>query len=367
MASKLKTVKFSQIRPWFTNNPRHEASDVADATEMKRIYDRPDMRASIVQNGLIEPLGLMIGDPQRFEDDGVTPQSKDFLYVIKGNTRYYNLAAMVKSGVEKVGDDKSILEIPAIVHDPLTDSELKRLTHDHGHRGLNQYQVALALEGRILANPEATEKDIVWAERMLIDAAFTVDTKKATEFDNPEYSTDKQKDLYLAYRKGILQTIKRCATGPRVMRDEHFHGLKTGAKFLKQEDIREMEKIFKDELKADVTGKINRDNPGPLFLARWQKFVDAKAEALKAGDGGKVKSTSMASRETVLTARNTCQSRLMKLTLNSMARENNFDTTDIPTLDSAAVALEAGNVAEATKIIEELVAKKVPASTSDAK
>lgn len=362
MASKLKTVKFSQIRPWFTNNPRHDAAAVKDADKMRKTYDRPDMRASIVSNGLIEPLGLMVGDPERFEDDGVTPQSKEHLYVIKGNTRYWNLCKLIDSGVEKIGDDKSIQDIQAIVHDSMSDAELKRLTHDHGHRGLNQYQVALAIEARILANPHATEKDIAWAERMLLDSAYSVDTKKAAEFDNPEYAVEKQKDLYLAYRKGILQTIKRCATGPVVMRNEHFAGLESGAKFIKQEDIREMEKIFKDEEKADVTGKINRNNPGPLFLARWQKFLDAKAAALESGLV-RTKSTSMASRDTVITARSTCQARIMKLVLNSVARENNFDTTDLVEIDKAALLLEAGKPSEATEILDALVAKK----TSEAK
>lgn len=349
---KLKIVDWAKIAAWFENNPRTDAGDVGDAAYMKKVYDRPDMRASLVQNGLIEPLGLMIGDPKRGQD----PEK---LYVIKGNTRYYNLKILIDNGITESTDGKhSLVKLSAMIFEPMDDAELKRVTHDHGHRGLNQYQVAMALEGDILANPGKTDKEIVWGERMLIDGAHAVDTKKAAEFDNPELAEDKRKDLYFNYRKGLFQTIKRCATGPLVMRDEHFKGLKDGTKFLRQDDIKEMEAIYKEELEADVTGKINRSNPGEKFLARWQKYLSAKAEALAAGDGGKVKPTSMAGRDAVTQGRNTAQSRVIKLTANCFLRENNFDVADLPVIDKAAVAFETGNVPEGTRILDELVAKK---------
>lgn len=351
--AKFKTVKWEDIQPWFENNPRTDITDVHNVEVMRKTYDRPDMRASLVQNGLIEPFGLMIGDPER----GQNPEK---FYVIKGNTRYYNLKILIDNKMTESSDGKhSFLKLAALVYDPMDDAELKRVTHDHGHRGLNQYQVALALEGDILANPGKTDKEIVWGERMLIDGAHTVDTKKAAEFDNPELSEDKRKDLYFNYRRGLYQTIKRCATGPISMRDEHFNGLKTGAKFLKQEDIKEMDSIYKEELEADVTGTINRTNPGPKYLARWQKYLDAKSQAIAAGDGGKVKPTSMAGRETVVNTRNTSQSRIIKLVMNCIVRENNFDVADLPIIDKAAIAFEAGNVAEGSQILNDLVAKKV--------
>jgi len=228
-----------------------------------------------------------------------------------------------------------------VINEELSIKDQFALLLDAGNtRLLNKVEVFYAAEKA--RQVWSTEAQIAIALRGLLDSQFPV--KDPSVLENPEE--------YANYRKGVVQNLLTAAKSPVVLRDAYVEKLRGKQKWPSERDVRKLEKDFRTEMEADKTNKISRQKPGKEFMKTWNAYVaDQKAAAT---NGSKPKAVAMMNGDEVQTAKNACDSRILKTVMAIVKRQ--IPQEHLPKLDALLVDIEAGkaDVTNITKILDEI-------------
>lgn len=251
--------------------------------------------------------------------------------------------------------------IDVLVYENLTDEQRVVLRQDHGQKAIDRVGLYNSIKERRLAGQ--TMEKAVNSVRPQFDACYRLDETKRKAIDSEPNPADRAKK-YHNTRKGVTDIFQKAIDAPTVLENAYIEKLRHNLATPDNKEVREMSDIFEAERKADMTGKITKSKPGPKFMARWNAYLKAQEEAAKTGNAAK--STSMMNREAVETIEKSFESRLLKFVTQGIRRVNGWDEKDFPTLDKAAVALEAGDTKSANALLDTLVAAKIQAQAAAA-
>lgn len=329
-SKKIQNVLLSDIVISYDRNVREHA----DAS-----YDDPAMRDSLALVGQQTIAKLL-----KLQNGTYEP--------IQGNRRVYNLKKLAEAKVldpktakrdsdgNIVRDDdgkpvgaKPFDSIEAEVYEGLSERERLELLVDHGNvRSLNKAELFYA--GEMFFSVGYSEKDVVIMTYGLLQMHYPP-SRNITEM-----SKDGGTDA-LEYYRGVVQTMKDAYRAPVAARDAWVVKLKTGRSWPIKNELTQGYKLFRDEMNADKTGKISRQNPGPKFTEFWNKVV-AKHEAAVASGEKRGKSSAMMNNKQVIERVATCDSRALKAAFKIVLRQISEDK--LPLLDAGLVKLAAGEI-----------------------
>lgn len=227
----------------------------------------------------------------RGQQDPVTLEKiGDEYFPIRGFRRMTALQYLAANNIVNQTTGKPFKYVTAWVFEDLTDIERYELLADHGQReGLDKVELFYAFGRGFDANYD--EKLITVYLRGLIQQHYPPSRKiKPVE-------EDKGQDL-LNHYKGVLQTAKAAWKGPEILREAWIAKLEKKQNWPVKQDLFELYKVYETERSEDKTFSINRKNPGPKFMERWNSLLKKVDEAAALGER-RPKSESMMNRSQV--------------------------------------------------------------------
>lgn len=341
----------------FNLNTKAALIPLADIVVRRDLNVREQGDDTYIDLNLMEDL-LLHGQ----QDDGALEQLPDGKYhPLKGNRRVtmLNHAASLGRKFEETAPKDSAGKVPTVfrakVYKDLTEIERLIIMLDHGNRrGLNKAELFFAAEKGFTAL--ATEKQICSMLSGLLEIHYP-----------PRRPIEPTPEAKLAYYRGVIQTMKRAAVAPVILRDAWVENLRGKQGWPTKGDMEQLSDIHTKEVKADSTGKFNRQNPGPLFKAAWDKMMTQVNEAAAKGDSSRAKSTSMMNRANIESLASAAQSRTMKIIVKIVMRDIADTASVYPVFDGALSKLEKGEItgAEYDAILDQITAP--PAKVDDSK
>lgn len=327
--------------------------------------------ASVVDNGWLEPLvGVREGAKVR---------------VIRGFGRAAALALAIEEAVVYADTvpklaGKIIDAIPArIIDGPVSALEKLRINKDS-----EGVRTGYTMNGFQKTFDEA--KDAGLTEKQIsIELSDFFDNFYPTKRDinKPEVPTpvtmaEYNEQMY-KYRKGVIRTMTAVYNSPTCLRrlwDSKFRTGSLNTRIPKDGDMKRLSFVFQTEMNGgklddqnlppDASGKINRDNPGPIFKAAWDKYLEDVASVTP---GTNVRGTgtglTMHNLAGVKTLKNRATSRAAKLLLSFVLREPGFAAEKFAEFDAALSLIESG-CTDANRIYDDFVSSLGVQASGDA-
>ncbi len=234
-----------------------------------------------------------------------------------------------KTGELIPGTGKPFENILADVYEDLTDKERTALLIDHGQRrGLRIWELFYAMERLFQANE--SEITIATTLRSLLEELYP-----------PNKVIEPGAANVLNYYRGVIQTAKEAWRGPKLMRDAWVEKLKGLHSWPTKKEMMDGVKIYKKEADADKLMKINRDNPGKLFMDYWSRLLKAQEEA-EANGPNEAKKVSMMTRSQLEDTLTLMDSRIAKALYSVALNNAKVSRSSLPTLDTLLLEFEAG-------------------------
>lgn len=189
--------------------------------------------------------------------------------------------------------------IRMLVMKNLTAEEMILIRNDHGmERQLDEVEFFNTYIQRREAG--MNEREIIIASVGMLDA-----------LKRPNRKVDvRTKDGYDYYR-GRVQPYQYAYEGATVVREAFIKRQDKKQDWPINKQLREVWRTFLDEQKKDLTCRINQDNPGPEFQARWDEIVQAGEEA--EAEDKPMRKTGMMGRKDIEKMAETCMSRTLKI------------------------------------------------------
>jgi hypothetical protein len=212
-----------------------------------------------------------------------TKDDKDVLQIIQGHRRLHAYEIVVGGNMDATFE--------AVVYPYLERAQFISLLMDHGQRkNLNQvetyYAICRAYEYGL------NQKSIAIEVRPLLEAISPLTDKQKADIGDT--STDVGRQKLLDRYRGIVQNHIRAFELPPVVGDAWVKKQRKEQSWPATNELIELHQTFMGEKNAS-NNLYNRTNPGPKFLERWKKIVDAR-EAAEA-NGTRSKSTGMKNRK----------------------------------------------------------------------
>lgn len=214
-----------------------------------------------------------------------------------------------------------------VIDQELSEKERISLLLDAGNtRALNKTELFYSVEKA--DKVWDTDAQIAIAVRGLLDIHYPV--------RDPDVTGDPVK--YADYRRGVIGNLLNAARSPVVVRDQYVLRLKKKQSWPSDAEIRPKLKLFRKEMDADKSRKINRQNPGPEFMKEWDEFVSKKrADEL---NDKKPRALNMMTQDDVSGVQEKLDSRTAKVLLDIVRRR--ISQEHLATLDELLVDAEAG-------------------------
>lgn len=316
---------------------------------MLESYDSQIMRDSLAMHGQQTTMKL----ERRTDADG-----KVFYTILQGNRRAYNISKLAEAGVTDPLTGKPFSTVDAEVYDTLTESERIQLMLDvNDIRGLKEVELFYACEKAWNAG---------WNDRQVVVQLASL----FLHFNGGVYKRpvvpamqDGGKDLF-DYHKGTIQTWKQAYQAPVVLREAFVEKLRGNQRWPSNKELDKLFKTYLKEEKESKDGRINRENPGPQFLAEWNDYLAKVKEALDNGKS-KPKPQSMMNRTALESQRLRAVSRILKLAYSIVLRE--IPTEQSEPLDNLLKQVETTLTPEQVKILNDISATRstVPTTAQD--
>lgn len=307
----------------------------------EKTYDDPNLRQDFAARGQITPALLL--------EVGKNADSGEPIYEpMQGNRRAYNLKKAKALGLEDpstcktddkgnpiAGTGKVFNTIKAVVFKGLSERERVEIMADHGNvRGLSRAELQLFIEG--LFDVGYTEKDVARLAGNLLLHHYPP-KREIKPFDE-----DKGADFLANYR-GVIQAAKNRWRSPKVLHEQAMNVLRGKQNWPTKAEIAEGLKVHETEVDADRTGKIDRESPGPKFVAWYDKLLKAKTPADGSeGGNGKPRPTSMMNRTQVEELVKVADSRLLKFVMYAILRDDRVQADKLPVVAKLAKKAEKG-------------------------
>lgn len=242
----------------------------------------------------------------------------------------------------------------AILPSNLTEAERTVLMFDHSQRrSLNKAELQRSVEKCLYAQEK--EIDIVVLFGDLFDLFYP--PKREIVAVNVDGGKDR-----LNYHKGTLQTMKRAWASPTKLHDLWMKKLSGEGGFPSKSNMETLADIHIKEQANDKTGKINRDNPGPLFEEKWAALLKLAEDAKNTPNAPKP-SISMRNREQTVAAKDSASSRVLKVAM--MIQLGDIPIGQWHVLDLAMVDVERGGTVEnLIAVLDSMTKAETSAETS---
>lgn len=279
---------------------------------------------------------------------GVVEKVNGRYKVIQGTGRLTAVKDLKASGAICDATGKPFTTFKAFVYENLSPQDRFMLTVDQSERRLTRADLYLAIRHGLNSGIDR--------QYVLVQLRRTIDDIVLPKRSLKGETTAEQEKDYKKMRNGLLLMTERVMRSPIVMEKavlERYNGQHT---WPKDSEINECATVFKDEctVENDPTRQYNRANPGPKFLARWQKVLDSAAQAAADGNEGKGTNTSMANKTQTTNFENQFSNWYAKAVIGMVLREQ-FNDNDLPALDAIGVMLVGGRHTEAKAAFDELV------------
>lgn len=179
---------------------------------------------------------------------------------------------------------KPMDHILAYVYEDLTERERTELLLDHGQRkGLSKVELQNAFERAFVAG--YSEKEIVTLLYTLLVQHYPPDRVIGDGLEGEQLAAKR-----LEYYKGVLQTAKRAANAPTVLREAYYKKLRGEQKWPSNSELVDLLSIHNKE--ATENPLLSRDKPGPKFTEKFNAVKTAR----ESSTGNAPKSASMRNR-----------------------------------------------------------------------
>lgn len=324
----------------YEDNPREHATDA----EREASYISLTMQEQLAQFGQQTPARLEKIGERYIALQGNRRLTNLKILQSKGiidprTVKYENDGAGQRVPVANTGKPFSVIEAD-IYEGPLTQAERLELVLDQGAtRTFNKVEVFLSAE--LAFKSGYTERETLTILGDLFKFHYPP-TRKIKEDDGGV-------DL-LNYYKGVLQTLKWVWRSPLVVREAFIKRLKGEQRWPQNAMIEKMYKIFSEEQDKDKLAKINRNSPGPKFLAAWAAYVAEQQRA--AAEGTKPRPMAMMNRQQLEDSMKQLTSRIFKLADKCILRHVAPEV--IARLDEFLVGIEATLTDEQNKALDDM-------------
>lgn len=267
--------RIEQVPAFAHENPRE--SKPADESTM----------ASLVQNGQLVAGRALV---TKISEDGKVLEA----ITLQGNLRHKAVEELHNRGLLDPKTGKVFDSLEVLLHPigSLTDVEIHNYIHDHSNvTDLDRFETYKTFCNHFRAN--------LSDEQMLISSGALLERNFFG--GNTEIPTTKVADgkggftdvidytAWASKKRGRIQHLERIFRAPTVMRLAGEEQLKGGRNLMKDTDVRDLFKIFRDEMKEANDGKlidkgiapesITVDKPGPKFTEKWAQLLRQRAEA----------------------------------------------------------------------------------------
>lgn len=294
-------------------------------------------------------------------DDLALNGQKEPVLLEKRGDRYLPWRGFRRTAGVKYNAEKGIIDpatgskfgqvLAFVIDQELSEKERISLLLDAGNtRALNKTELFYSVEKA--DKVWDTDAQIAIAVKGLLDLHYPV--------RDPEVASDPAK--YADYRRGVIGNLLNAARSPVVVRDAYVLRIKKKQSWPSDAEIRPLLKLFRKEMEADKSRKINRQNPGPEFMKTWNEFV-AKKKADELADR-KPRALNMMTQDDVSGVQEKLDSRTLKVALDIVRRR--ISQEHLATLDALLVDAEAGKTtAEAfTTVLDSITASNTSEDTS---
>jgi hypothetical protein len=245
--------------------------------------------------------------------------------------------------------------IDAEVYEGISERERVELMNDHGTiKGLNKVELQYAAES--MFDVGMTEKEASIALGYLLEHHYPATRKIKPIYDvlGADGSVIEKGDKGVdhgEYYRGVVQVFKDVYRSPTVVRDAYIRKLKEKLNWPLKKEIQEAAKIYLKEISNDNTGKLNQQNPGPLFNAYWDKVLKAHSTIDDDGnvieDNSRGKTAAMMSRSEITDRLAVLGSRTLKAYSRIILRDQNIGLDQLKVLDTGCQRLEKGEITPA--------------------
>lgn len=215
-------------------------------------------------------------------------------HILQGFRR---ISAIAELNQEEPHDDRwKTVEVEILEN--LDQPAIMELMVDHGNtKSLEKHEVVRALWMTLDANPAITRESLVTRMHGLLEIHW------------PSNKTDPAE--IARHYTGTIQNVMSGWRLPDVAKATFMELVKTRAAVAyRKKDFAALVSIFEKEQREDPTGKINKQNPGPVFLEKWKEFVESEED--KANGGNKPKAIAAMSKQELSTFHDNTGSRLGK-------------------------------------------------------
>lgn len=242
-------------------------------------YDDLQMQSSLANVGQKAPGKALRG-----------PDGKHKMMV--GNRRLHNILILAAKGIEDPktcrrtdegeiirGSGKPFTTMEVDVYESLTPREIVELSIDNDESlGLTKAEVQLQLEKAFevtLGNERESAKLCYYGIVKHYDSERT--PFKPIQEDNGV--------SFLFAKKGVIDTAKKIWKAPLPLHDLCMQKLRTrGLGWPTNKEVAEGVKIHENEEKACPTRTISKENPGPLFMAWYDRLIEVHSQPDAAGN-----------------------------------------------------------------------------------
>lgn len=317
-------------------------------------YDRntTNLYFDIKENGLRDPLTV-----HKRNDGTYRP--------LKGNRRIYVLTKLANEGAidpttAKRDDQGNIIPgtgkpfstVKAVVYEGLTEQEQFELVEDHAQiEPLRIWELYRTFE-------------MAWGLGMNERKTVVRNLPLLMQYYQPSreikpIAEDGGQDALNNY-KGVIDAYRNAYRGAYMVRDAYIEKLKGKQKWPTNDQLKHLAQVFVKEVAKDKTLTYSKSNPGPEFLAEWEKLQKNIAEAAAKGTTRPEPITAMnrgAMDEVGKAASSMTLRTTMAITISKLPR------SVIPKFDALLVRMEK-NELTGSEYLEEL--KKLVAAGSDA-
>lgn len=262
--------------------------------------------------------------------------------ILTGHSRYLCISQLATEGAICDATSKPFTTFSAKVHENLSDVDRAEMLVDESQRqpldrpGYVKAAVLLILAG-------VPDKRVVIQLHKLYEQ-FGNSARKTVPV-----TEDGGQDLFNKF-KGAFQGHKAIAASPTMLRDAHYKFLAGELLVPRLDDVKTLEKVYRAERDADPLKKINADNPGPLFLAAWEKLQEEGDAAAQTGNA--VKPISMMNREQVEKMSTEPSSRIIKLAMLFVLRKRPAE--QFPTFNTFVTGIENALSPEQVTMLDSL-------------
>lgn len=299
-------------------------------------YFTPELIADIAMNGLHTPLVLHKEPNGKYK-------------ILRGNRRIDALTFLAnpehinpetKQPYVDPQTGKPFTSVKAQVYKNLSPSQQWALQFDHGTtRGLSKVGLVRAVWDA--KDKMVPDKRVVTQGRALFEAYY-----------KPKRELEDTEDARFNYWKGALAPIVTAWKGPTLVRDAYLAKIRGTQNWPRKKELNEAVNIYLNALANDKTNSINRDNPGPDFMAYWNKLL-ANVEEASGEDGeesSSPKKVSALARPDMEALKKVTDSRIAKTFISFMLRD--LSQEGWSTFDKFLVSLEKAFTPEQTQALD---------------